>query len=155
MAFIEPCFGIGHNLSLICQMTSEDIKHQLIINKRYPALLNGPRGVCQVSDELVLLVTRLDLQTLSIHSTVTKTLMMYTTTSGIVGLRAREVSLLPSLRWSRGWWETDGSSCLDRHLAATFLPHCISVSLVHMWRMPALPVPSPLTPLTPSLDTVV
>ena len=28
--FIEPCFGIGHNLSLICQMTSEDIKHQLI-----------------------------------------------------------------------------------------------------------------------------
>ena len=29
--FIEPCFGIGHNLSLICQMTSEDIKHQLII----------------------------------------------------------------------------------------------------------------------------
>ena len=31
MAFIDPCFGIGHNLSLICQMTSEDIKHQLII----------------------------------------------------------------------------------------------------------------------------
>ena len=31
MAFIEPCFGIGRNLSLICQMTSEDIKHQLII----------------------------------------------------------------------------------------------------------------------------
>ena len=30
VAFIEPCFGIGHNLSLICQMTSEDIKHQLI-----------------------------------------------------------------------------------------------------------------------------
>ena len=29
MAFIEPCFGIGHNLYLICQMTSEDIKHQL------------------------------------------------------------------------------------------------------------------------------
>ena len=26
---IEPCFGIGHSLSLICQMTSEDIKHQL------------------------------------------------------------------------------------------------------------------------------
>ena len=24
---IEPCFGIGHSLSLICQMTSEDIKH--------------------------------------------------------------------------------------------------------------------------------
>ena len=31
MDFIEPCFGIGHNLSLICQMTSEDIKQQLII----------------------------------------------------------------------------------------------------------------------------
>ena len=31
MDFTEPCFGIGHNLSLICQMTSEDIKHQLII----------------------------------------------------------------------------------------------------------------------------
>ena len=28
---IEPCFGTGHNLSLICQMTSEDIKHQLNI----------------------------------------------------------------------------------------------------------------------------
>ena len=27
VAFIEACFGIGHNLSLICQMTSEDIKH--------------------------------------------------------------------------------------------------------------------------------
>ena len=34
MDFIEPCFGIGHNLSLICQMTSEDIKHQLIIKIR-------------------------------------------------------------------------------------------------------------------------
>ena len=33
MDFIEPCFGIGHNLSLICQMTSEDIKHQLIGRK--------------------------------------------------------------------------------------------------------------------------
>ena len=31
MDFIEPCFGIGHSLSLVCQMTSEDIKHQLII----------------------------------------------------------------------------------------------------------------------------
>ena len=31
VAFTEPCFGIGHNLSLICQMTSEDIKHQLLI----------------------------------------------------------------------------------------------------------------------------
>ena len=27
----EPCFGIGHNLSLICHLTSEDINHQLII----------------------------------------------------------------------------------------------------------------------------
>ena len=34
--FIEPCFGIGHNLSLICQVTSEDIKHQLIINNLQP-----------------------------------------------------------------------------------------------------------------------
>ena len=25
---IEPCFGIGHSLSLICQPTSEDIKHR-------------------------------------------------------------------------------------------------------------------------------
>ena len=32
MDFIEPCFGIGHKLSLICQTTSEDIKHQLIIS---------------------------------------------------------------------------------------------------------------------------
>ena len=30
-ALVTPCFGIGHNLSLICQLTSEDIKHQLII----------------------------------------------------------------------------------------------------------------------------
>ena len=29
--FIAPCFGIGHNLSLICQLTSEDIKHHFII----------------------------------------------------------------------------------------------------------------------------
>ena len=39
MAFIEPCFGIGHNLSLICQMTSEDIKHQLIFIKLFVACL--------------------------------------------------------------------------------------------------------------------
>ena len=36
---IEPCFGIGHNLSLICQMTSEDIKHQLNNN-------NIKAGIC-------------------------------------------------------------------------------------------------------------
>ena len=36
MDFIEPCFGIGHNLSLICQMTSEDIKHQLIDTSAAP-----------------------------------------------------------------------------------------------------------------------
>ena len=35
VAFIELCFGIGHNLSLICQMISEDIKHQLIIISYY------------------------------------------------------------------------------------------------------------------------
>ena len=28
---IEPCFGIGHNLSLIGQLISEDIKHHFII----------------------------------------------------------------------------------------------------------------------------
>ena len=49
---IEPCFGIGHNLSLICQMTSEDIKHQLNNNNNLwlvtlhpcfqPASLNSP-----------------------------------------------------------------------------------------------------------------
>ena len=36
---IEPCFGIGHNLSLMCQMTSEDIKHQL--NNNIVPLLNN------------------------------------------------------------------------------------------------------------------
>ena len=30
--YIEPCFGIGHSLSLICQPTSEDIKHHFIIS---------------------------------------------------------------------------------------------------------------------------
>ena len=39
--FIEPCFGIGHNLSLICQMTSEDIKHQLNNNNSYETTLNS------------------------------------------------------------------------------------------------------------------
>ena len=28
---IEPSFGTGHNLSLICQLTSKDIKHHFII----------------------------------------------------------------------------------------------------------------------------
>ena len=37
MDFIEPCFGIGHNLSLICQMTSEDIKHLTQHNTKYHA----------------------------------------------------------------------------------------------------------------------
>ena len=27
--YIEPCFGIGLSLSLICQLISEDIKHYL------------------------------------------------------------------------------------------------------------------------------
>jgi len=40
--FIEPCFGIGHNLSLICQMTSEDIKHQLIIIKKDSSVVRAP-----------------------------------------------------------------------------------------------------------------
>ena len=30
MVCIEPCFGIGHNLSLICHLTSEDIKHHFV-----------------------------------------------------------------------------------------------------------------------------
>ena len=29
--YIEPCFGIGDNLSLRCQLTSEDVKHHFII----------------------------------------------------------------------------------------------------------------------------
>ena len=33
-SYIEPCFGIGHSLSLICQLTSEDIKHHFIIISR-------------------------------------------------------------------------------------------------------------------------
>ena len=42
---IEPCFGIGHNLSLICQMTSEDIKHQLNNNNNNTAVV---RASCEV-----------------------------------------------------------------------------------------------------------
>ena len=44
MDFIEPCFGIGHNLSLICQMTSEDIKHQLIIITASVLMASTPRA---------------------------------------------------------------------------------------------------------------
>ena len=44
MAFIKPCFGVGHNLSLICQMTSEDIKHQLITTRQEPALATRNSG---------------------------------------------------------------------------------------------------------------
>ena len=40
---IEPCFGIGHNLSLMCQMTSEDIKHQLNNNNCYLRACFGAR----------------------------------------------------------------------------------------------------------------
>ena len=29
-AIIEPCFGIGLSLSLICQLTSEDIKQHYL-----------------------------------------------------------------------------------------------------------------------------
>ena len=43
VAFIEPCFGIGHSLSLICQMTSEDIKHQFIIIISGRTLHGSPR----------------------------------------------------------------------------------------------------------------
>ena len=41
---IEPCFGIGHNLSLICQVTSEDIKHQLTTSGPTPQELCESRG---------------------------------------------------------------------------------------------------------------
>ena len=34
---LKPCFGIGHNLSLICQLTSEDIKHHFIHPNRLAA----------------------------------------------------------------------------------------------------------------------
>ena len=37
------CFGIGHNLSLICQLTSEDIKHHFIIIIRRQ--IGAPPGV--------------------------------------------------------------------------------------------------------------
>ena len=30
----EPCFGIGLSLSLICQLTSEDIKQHFIITRK-------------------------------------------------------------------------------------------------------------------------
>ena len=33
---MEPCFGIGHSLSLICQLTSEDIKHHFIVITSIP-----------------------------------------------------------------------------------------------------------------------
>ena len=46
MDFIELCFGIGHNLSLICLMTSEDIKHQLIIIQNLT--ISEPRSCVKV-----------------------------------------------------------------------------------------------------------
>ena len=49
MDFIEPCFGIGHSLSLICQMTSEDIKHQLIIIIIKRAVTTELRGIPEES----------------------------------------------------------------------------------------------------------
>ena len=41
---IEPCFGIGHSLSLMCQMTSEDIKHQLNNNNNIHSPLPAMRA---------------------------------------------------------------------------------------------------------------
>ena len=52
---IEPCFGIGHNLSLICQMTSEDIKHQL--NNNSSELRNCVRVEVDVLGSLSLMVS--------------------------------------------------------------------------------------------------
>ena len=36
---IEPCLGIGHSLSLICQPTSEDIKLYIIVVKLSSSLI--------------------------------------------------------------------------------------------------------------------
>ena len=56
MDFIEPCFGIGHNLSLICQMTSEDIKHHFIIIKNNSELRNFVKVEMAVLGSLSLIV---------------------------------------------------------------------------------------------------
>ena len=50
---IEPCFGIGHNLSLICQMTSEDIKHQLIVVVYWPSGFRGRKDLLNRASALV------------------------------------------------------------------------------------------------------
>ena len=50
---IEPCFGIGHNLSLICQMTSEDIKHQLNIVQELCESRGGRPGLSVLTSLLV------------------------------------------------------------------------------------------------------
>ena len=47
---IEPCFGIGHSLSLICQMTSEDIKHQLNNNNNIKSSVGGDSSVVRAPD---------------------------------------------------------------------------------------------------------
>ena len=52
----EPCFGIGHNLSLICQTTSEDMKlYFIIINvtsvyvtQFISAILGSCLSICEV-----------------------------------------------------------------------------------------------------------
>ena len=54
---IEPCFGIGHNLSLMCQMTSEDIKHQLNNNNNNKNKHNSGVGIREVIQILVLFTT--------------------------------------------------------------------------------------------------
>ena len=48
--YIEPCFGIGLSLSLICQLTSEDIKQHNRTEPqsyRYPNLSEGADRVCR------------------------------------------------------------------------------------------------------------
>ena len=39
---IEPCFGMGHSLSLICQPTSEDMKLYITTTCRSPRSENSP-----------------------------------------------------------------------------------------------------------------
>ena len=54
---IEPCFGIGHNLSLICQLTSEDIKQHFTITA----------ATCPEDADLSSLITRVGSMTSALH----------------------------------------------------------------------------------------
>ena len=103
MDFIEPCFGIGHNLSLICQMTSEDIKHQLN---------NNSRGNLQHHDRQL--------------STDSLPYGEATTATRVCGTNAFDILYRPS-RWLISWltdWLTD---CLfDRLTDCGWLTACLT-----------------------------